>query len=123
MSRQNTKLFLLNIYHIVLWLCTEIQQAQIIRCIYQLHKGWIDDIFLKFLSTVPFFSSNLPQACNAVHNYWTSDSPKCKYYNRFMYSLRLRIKKNKRKKVCPPLQKKTGPKTIEKSTQQQILPS
>ena len=60
MSRQNTKLFLLNIDHIVLWLCTEIQQAQIIRCIYQLHKGWIDDLFLKFISTVPFLQLTFP---------------------------------------------------------------
>ena len=94
MSRQNTKLFLLNIDHIVLWLCTEIQQAQIICCIYQLHKGWIDDLFLKFISTVPFFSSNLPQACSHVYNYWTSDSPKCKYYNRFMY-MQFEIKNKK----------------------------
>ena len=33
-----------------------------------------------------------------MYNYWTSDSPKCKYYNRFMYSLRLRIKKIERQK-------------------------
>ena len=58
--------------------------------------------FLKFISTVPFFSSNLPQACNPVYNYWTSDSPKCKYYNRFMYSLRLGIKKIKGNKKEPP---------------------
>ena len=98
MSRQNTKLFLLNIDHIVLWLCTEIQQAQIICCIYQLHKGWIDDLFLKFIYdlffTVPFFSSNLPQDCSHVYNYWTSDSPKCKYYNRFMY-MQFEIKNKK----------------------------
>ena len=61
MSRQNTKLFLLNIDHIVLWLCTEIQQAHVIRCIYQLHKGWIDYLFLKFISTVPFFQVTYPR--------------------------------------------------------------
>ena len=62
MSRQNTKLFLLNMDHIDLWLCTEIQQAQIIRYTYQLHKGWIDDLFLKFISTVPFSQVTYPRA-------------------------------------------------------------
>ena len=38
----------------VLWLCTKTQQAHTIRCIYQLHKGWIDDLFLKFISTYFF---------------------------------------------------------------------
>ena len=87
MSRQNTKLFLLNIDHMVLWLCTEIQQAQTICCIYHLHKGRADDSFLKLYPQFLFFLSNLPRVCNLVYNYWTSDSPECKYYNRFMYNL------------------------------------
>ena len=90
MSRQNTKLFLLNIDYIVLWLCTEIQQAQIIRSINKLYLGWINDLLLKFKSTVSLFQVTNP--CNPVYNYWTIDSSKCKYYNRIMYCLRLKTK-------------------------------
>ena len=90
MSKQNTKLFLLDIDYIFLWLWTDIQQAQIIRCINNLHIGWIDDLFLKFKFTVPLFQVTYP--CNPVYDYWIFDSPKCKYYNRIIYSLRLKIK-------------------------------
>ena len=46
----------------VLWLCTEIQQAQTICCIYQLHKGRADDLFLKLYPQFFFSQVTYPRS-------------------------------------------------------------